>query len=60
MVRLGVYDLAGRRVAEILNGSLPAGLHEATLDATGLPGGTYLYRLEAGGISRSRTMSLVK
>jgi hypothetical protein len=47
-VRLAVYDLAGRRVAQLLDAERPAGEHEVSMTEAGLPGGVYLYRLEAG------------
>ena len=49
-VTLEVYDLAGRRVAALVDTELPAGSHAAVIDAARLPGaGVYLARLEAGG-----------
>ncbi|MFH1734719.1 MAG: SBBP repeat-containing protein [bacterium] len=44
-VNLSVYDVAGRKVAELVNGYRDAGLHEVTFDATGLASGVYLYKL---------------
>ncbi|NBC17703.1 MAG: T9SS type A sorting domain-containing protein, partial [Bacteroidetes bacterium] len=43
-VRLAVYDLLGREVAVLAEGTQPAGTHTATFDAAGLPSGVYLYR----------------
>jgi hypothetical protein len=48
-VRLVVFDLTGREVAVLAEGRRAAGPHAVTLDARGLPAGTYLYRLEADG-----------
>lgn len=59
-VRLEVFDVLGRRVRLLVDATRTAGLHEAVFDATGLPSGTYLYRLEAGGKAHTRTMVLVK
>lgn len=44
-VRLTVYDLLGREVAVLVDGSFEAGRHDATFDAAGLPSGTYLVRM---------------
>jgi subtilisin family serine protease len=57
--RLTLYDCAGRRVRELVNGGLPAGRHEASWDGRGaggerLPGGIYFARLDSGG----RTVSV--
>ncbi len=48
-VALRVYDLLGREVRSVVNGTLTAGPHEVTLDASGLARGAYFYRLQAGG-----------
>ncbi|GIV62411.1 MAG: hypothetical protein KatS3mg044_1277 [Rhodothermaceae bacterium] len=47
-VRLRVHDLLGRTVATVVDGTRPAGRHEATLDVAGLPAGVYVYTLTAG------------
>ena len=64
-VRLTVYDLLGRKVTALLQTQMEAGLYEIEWDARDnanqlLPSGVYLYRLEAGSFSESRTMVLVK
>lgn len=59
--RLSVYDILGRRVAVLVDGKLPAGVHTVSFDGTGLASGVYLYRLETeGGIIRQRKMLLIK
>jgi len=48
-VNLTVYNTRGQQVAEIMaNTHLCAGTHTATFNATNLPTGIYLFRLEAG------------
>ncbi len=59
-VSLAVYDLIGRKVADLVQGSLPAGRHEVTLDAERLAAGVYLCRLEAGSFSSVRKVVLIK
>ncbi len=59
-VHLAVYDVTGRPVETLQNGIMPAGAHSVTFDATGLPAGVYVYRLEAAGASISGRMALVK
>jgi hypothetical protein len=54
--RFTVYDVAGRRVATLVDGVLPGGGHEFTWDGRddagrSLSSGVYLYRLEADGRS---------
>jgi outer membrane protein assembly factor BamB len=58
--RLIVYDLLGRQVAVLVNGTMPAGRHQVTFDAAGLASGVYLVRLEAGGEVFTRRMTLLK
>jgi len=45
-VQLAVYDVLGRRVAELVNGPFPAGYHSAVWDAEDVGSGVYFYRLE--------------
>ncbi|NBC15796.1 MAG: T9SS type A sorting domain-containing protein [Bacteroidetes bacterium] len=59
-VRLAVYDLLGREVATLADGLKPAGRHEAIFEASGLPSGVYLYRLEAAGRVLTGRMVLLK
>lgn len=58
--RLTVYDLLGREVAVLVNGSMPAGAHSVTFDASTLASGVYVYKLEVGGQVMTRRMTLVK
>jgi len=47
-VTLKVFVLLGREVATLLNGMLDAGTHTKIWNATGIPGGMYICRLQAG------------
>ncbi|MHB8079391.1 MAG: CARDB domain-containing protein, partial [Candidatus Krumholzibacteriia bacterium] len=65
VARLMVYDLRGARVRTLVSAPLPAGRHEATWDGRDdagrpLASGTYLARLEAGGVTEMKKMVLVK
>ncbi|MGM0737853.1 MAG: T9SS type A sorting domain-containing protein [Bacteroidota bacterium] len=59
-VRLAVYDLLGRRVALLVDGTLEAGSHRVRFDASDLAGGMYVYRLESAGRVLTGRMTLVK
>ena len=59
-VRLVVYDALGRQVRLLLDSTMEAGTHEVVFDASGLPSGMYLYRLETPQGSFVRTMLLAK
>ncbi len=49
-VTLEVYDVLGRRVAELVNGYVATGYYAAEFDASTLASGVYLYRIKADGI----------
>ncbi len=57
---LRVYNLLGQEVATLVNEYRNAGTHRATFDATSLPTGMYIYRLESGSFTASRKMMLSK
>ncbi len=64
-VRLTIYDVAGRRVRELMAGPLPAGSHEAVWDGRdgggrALPSGVYLAAIKAGRRMATRRMVLVR
>ncbi len=59
-VRLAVYDLTGRKVADLVNGYKEAGRYSVAFDASRLASGMYVYRLEAGKYSAVRRMLLMK
>jgi hypothetical protein len=59
-VRLVVYDALGAEVAELVNEVLPAGRYEVTFDASSLPSGTYIYRMQAGDFTATQRMTLSK
>jgi len=63
--RIEVFDVAGRRVATVLDRELPAGIHTAVWDGRDAGGnevsaGIYFYRLEAGLNEGLRKMILIK
>jgi flagellar hook capping protein FlgD len=63
-VRLEVFDLLGRRIATLANGSFPAGFHTVSWDrrdATGarVKPGIYLYRLEAGSFRAQKKLTIL-
>ncbi len=48
VVTMGIFDLAGRRVATVHTGELTAGRHTLSWDADGASTGVYIVRMEAG------------
>jgi flagellar hook assembly protein FlgD len=59
-VTLTVYNIVGQRVATLVAGTKPAGYHDVSFDASGLGSGAYVYRIQAGSFSQTRTLFLVK
>ncbi|RJP78805.1 MAG: T9SS C-terminal target domain-containing protein [Candidatus Zixiibacteriota bacterium] len=59
-VRLEAFTMEGRRLAELAQGSYPAGQWEVTWDAAGLPSGIYLLRLSAGSQAQTVKALLLK
>jgi len=59
-VRLTVYNAVGQQVAAVVSGEMNAGRHTVTFDASGLPSGMYLYRLETDRFSATKKMLLMK
>ena len=59
-VSLVVFDLAGRRVADLVDRDLDAGRHQVTWEPRDLPSGTYVFRLQADGVVMTRKGLLVK
>ena len=59
-VRLAVYDLTGREISTLVDEPRAAGTYKVTYDASHLPSGLYLYRLDTDSGSLIRTMTLVK
>jgi hypothetical protein len=59
-VTLSVHDMLGREVAVLVNGEKPAGSHNVQFNASGLPSGTYVYRLRAEGFVETKRMIFLK
>ncbi len=58
-VKLSVYDLAGRRVATVVDRVLREGENAAAMDVSGLAAGVYILRLEAGGRVSAKRLAVV-
>jgi hypothetical protein len=64
-VELAVFDIAGRKVAQLASGPYGAGDHRAVwagTDASGraLPAGAYIYRLDAGNVRLVRKLAILR
>ncbi|MCH7495656.1 MAG: T9SS type A sorting domain-containing protein, partial [Candidatus Marinimicrobia bacterium] len=54
------YDRRGQEVALLINGTVPAGNHRVSWDASNVASGIYFYRLQAGDFVQTRKMLLLK
>ena len=64
-VSLTVYDVSGRMIRNLVNGHLPAGMHDVTWNGRDRSGataasGVYFYRFIAGSIIQTRKMVLLR
>ena len=60
-VQLHVFDVLGREVVTMVNSEIMgAGKHEVSFEATGLPPGVYIARLQAGFIAKVQSMILLQ
>lgn len=59
-VTLQVFDMTGRRVAVLQEGTMPAGSHTINFDATSLSSGVYMYSLKAGQQVFTKKLTLIK
>jgi photosystem II stability/assembly factor-like uncharacterized protein len=60
MVNISIYDISGRKVAEVMNTQLEAGYYSVNFNASVLPSGVYLYRITAGTFNDVKKMTLLK
>ena len=59
-VRLAIYDMLGQEISVLVDEQKAAGTYRVPFDASKLPSGLYLYRLETEAGSLTRTMTLLK
>ena len=59
-VVLKVYNILSQEVATLVNENQAAGRHSISFDASKLPGGVYLYKIQAGSFSQVKKMILFK
>ncbi len=60
LIKVSVYDMQGRRVADLFEGTKAAGEHVVSWDAQGVGSGIYLVRMIGDGFSDSRKVVLAK
>lgn len=59
-IKLSVYNLVGEEVVVLANGFSQSGFYEVSFDASNLPSGTYLYKLQSANSVQTKKMILLK
>ncbi len=59
-VRIVLINVLGQVLKEIAKGNYSAGSHQVTLDASRLASGIYFYKLQAGSLSDTKKLVLMK
>ncbi len=59
-VSISVFDITGKKVAELVDENMKAGSYEVEWSASKLSSGTYFYRMQAGSFTETKKMILIK
>ena len=59
-VKLEVFNVAGQKVATLVDGYMTAGAHSATFDGANLSSGVYLYNFESRGFRKNGKLLIVR
>ena len=59
-ISLSIYNLRGEKIATLLDGFCENNLYSVVWNATGLPSGIYIYRLEGENFSEIKKMILMR
>jgi len=59
-VRISVYNILGKKVADLVDEPQPAGYHQVEIDALYYASGIYYYVMKAKGFSAIKKMAIVK
>ena len=59
-VRLVIFDITGREVVRLVDGTRAAGTHHMRWGAQNAPSGLYLCRISADSFTETKRMMLVK
>ena len=55
-VSLRLYDVTGREVESLVEGEVPAGMHELHWTMNSQSSGVYIYRMRAGGFTEAKKL----
>lgn len=57
---LRVFDITGQEIATLLNKEMSPGIYEVTWNASGMQSGVYIVRLQAGSLSETKKLILLR
>jgi len=57
---LKVFDLQGKEVAVVFNQFVASGTYSATIKASNIPSGMYIYKLESEGFVVTKRLVVMK
>jgi hypothetical protein len=60
IVQLSIFDMLGRAVSVLVNERRDAGVHEVKFDGSNLASGVYFYRLQAGDVTQTKRLILLR
>jgi len=59
-VTLKIYDVLGKEIATLVNGTREAGTYTATWNAQNYPSSVYFYRITAGSYTMTKKLILMR
>ena len=59
-VTITIFDLLGRKTANIVNEEQEAGVHQIKFNGSSLPSGIYFYQLGVGTFTETKKMVIIK
>jgi len=59
-VTLGIFDVLGKQVAQLVDGLQSAGYHSVKFDGSALRSGVYFYRIQSGTFVDTKKLILIK
>ncbi|MBD3232938.1 MAG: T9SS type A sorting domain-containing protein, partial [candidate division Zixibacteria bacterium] len=59
-VNLSIYNIAGQKIVELIDGSLNSGTHKVTFDAENLASGVYFYKISTEYEVTTKRMTLLR
>jgi len=60
LVDISVFDISGKKVTTLVKTVMAPGIHQASFNISGLPGGLYFFRMKADGYNQTRRFVLEK